>query len=169
MTRAEKRVAIAKDVIKQIKAGRYGLRTGVYIASDGDIEIDRYDQKVVKRLKRCDVCAIGSAIASGMRLFNKCNLDVSACGDEALRAVRKWFSPSQAIAIEIAFEGHYGEQGYGQGYGIYGMQSGHFATTKEHVLNKAALEFFSCRSGDPELRAIAIFQNIVDNNGTFKP
>src|SRR5437868_518082 len=66
LTKAEQRVAIAKDVIAQVKVKRYKPSGGAYIILEGGNEhLDKEPiQENINKLKECEVCAIGSAILS---------------------------------------------------------------------------------------------------------
>lgn len=62
-------VAIAKDVLKQLRARRYLAQPGVYLEADGAKVKGGDDlRKVLPKIKKCHVCAIGAAFLSYVRL-----------------------------------------------------------------------------------------------------
>ena len=79
LSKREMRIAIAKDVLKQLRAEVYIAR-GVYFMARGTPLYGNQEglasmngaqvQKSVKALTQCDVCAIGAAIISGIRLYD---------------------------------------------------------------------------------------------------
>ena len=74
LSKSQMRVAIAKDVIKQLKAGVY-IPAGTYfwVATEGTFSgllSNENVQEEVLKLQDCKVCAIGAAFVSGVRLFD---------------------------------------------------------------------------------------------------
>lgn len=141
------RVAIAKDVITQVKAKQYIATQGTYLSAEPlpNGQMYRYDVPVTKEnvdaIEHCKVCAIGSAVLSGIRLFNEIKFGVrtTECPDatySVYKAVDTWFERTQAVMMEDAFE------------------DGDFGFNKYETA---------------EDRLIAIFQNIIDHEGTFVP
>jgi hypothetical protein len=154
LTKAQKRVAIAKDVLKQLKA--LNVVKGTYLRNYG-LQLPRNDQakQHINQISRgCEVCALGACFLSHIRLFNEVDVGTLAgrCG-ETVNCVfagsdlidaelHKYFTYDQLLLIEAAFEGWTGE-----GY--------------------EARDFYD-KHPDPKERLQAIMQNIVKNNGEFK-
>ena len=156
MTAAQKRVAIAKDVIAQIKCGKFSINAGFFgtiHGADGSRTGDAADQKFLKskQFTSCEVCAVGAAIVSGIRLFNKVQINDGeiTCGS-AMGLATQYFTEQQVRLIENAFE----------------MGNGNFADYSDDYI--AAIEFGENYEEDED-RAIAIFTNIIRNKGTFRP
>lgn len=172
LTKAEMRVAVAKDVIAQIKAGRYEVQTGAYfniservsdffrglfglgIKDVGKEQMKDYMKEITA--EPCTVCAKGAAFLSYVKLFNKTPMsrifdgDGDFFGDADPTDNGFDLFGDKAEMMEAAFEGD----------DING------------VLSEAALEKaldFNARYGDAESRLIAIMKNVIKNNGTFKP
>lgn len=145
LTPDQMRVAIAKDVIKQIDAHIYKATQGIYfkqiIGMDGPFPIhrDKYfnpiTQTNVGEIKSCQVCAIGSVILSGIRLFNE--VEFGRTHKASYDAVQIWFDMDQAILIEKAFE---------------------WQSTRFYKRYPAATD-----------RLKAIMKNIIRNKGKFVP
>lgn len=149
---ADKRVAIAKDVLIQIKAGQFEVQRGTWAALiDSELDLTTVNKEsllgrtVVLPPLRCNCCAVGAAFLSSMRLFNVGQFDEVASQDYAFKQLGKYFSKEQLKMIENAFElgaclsGEDGPKEFGERY-----------------------------SNDTE-RAVAIFTNIVNNKGDFIP
>jgi len=127
MASKKKIIAIAKDVLAQIKAKKLKFRKG-YGYVEGRIEhkemetIDlsaQLQDKLEVLQPACTVCALGSCFLSYVRLFN--NVKVKECGDYAFswEEEKDWkfevddllsgilsevFTPVQIGLIELAFE-----------------------------------------------------------------
>lgn len=170
------RVAVAKDVIAQIKSGRYKVSPGTYLTTGShswiDPEIDHAACQVAKA-KTCHVCAIGSMVASILTLKEtkgitnsvfECGIssyegsigDISNIMDVLTTMTDVW-GILDADLMEIAFE-------CGQG-----------AVRLEEVDRDLDFDDINCALIFSRLypkdqdRLIAIMQNVVDNNGRFFP
>lgn len=164
LTAAQKRVAIAKDVLKQIAMRKYRVRLGRYISWLEPKSLP-VCELIFKQSTLCDpnrqacrVCAIGGAIASGIRLFDKkITGPLMGQGMQAGGIVSEWFTPAQALLIEAAFESTCSQtmQGF----------DGNFTTIEDHARCIA----FRARHRSPVSRAKAIFRNIIANKGEFVP
>jgi hypothetical protein len=154
MTRPERRVAIAKDVIKTVRAGGFGgvddglgyiegkgARCGVNIDSDRAQEI----------MPTCSVCARGAMMLCRIAKFNAIEVFVDEIvrRDHTTQALEDAFGEKQMNIIEAAFECR-------EGYAEY-----------TSLARKAVA--FGDQFENPSKRLIAIMKNIVDNGGTFKP
>lgn len=149
MSVAKKRVAIAKDALKQIKLRNFIVETGTYC--DVDIKKDLSGNlKKILQTEQCTVCAKGALFAAdilkrGNYNFNDNNalpLWFSAKESQTTERLKGIFSTKQLDLMEIAFEGYYEDE--------------------------AAYNFFS-KYKDNEERLIAILENVIKNEGTFKP
>lgn len=166
---AGKRVAIAKDVIAALQSLQVRARSGVWVDLkkapanwDAGIEL----QPVFKQTN-CEACALGACFVSAVKLGNNCKLTEDAkydgfefsppAGDWGKDTTGMWtvlkryFTERQLALIEFAFEN-------GEGYYKY-----------RDVANSEAANDFYYKYEDDEARMLAIMQNIVVNNGTFKP
>lgn len=112
MTPAQKRVAIAKDVIAQIELKTikpandgwylYSLNRGAWTPPSGtDV------QSVIPALGKCTVCAVGAAFLSGVRLFDGVKSGSNTLNGLASNRIKKWFGRNQRCEIENAFETDY--------------------------------------------------------------
>lgn len=156
LTAAQKRVAIAKDVIKQIRSRQYNIETGSYFEWEFSLEPQlKISKKSLSEKRRCDVCAVGAAIASGLRLFNGSRYEEITKWN-AFHAARKWFTANQAIAIECAFETSASQ-----------WLATNFKGNKQ--LNIRARRFAASHGGTASNRALCIFRNIIRNKGEFVP
>jgi hypothetical protein len=172
LTKAEMRVAIAKDVIAQIKAKKYNPVQGCWVIwVDGpdydDWLVDnsancRVDvQKYTKSIKKCNVCALGSLFVSAVNKYNNVYgtymtvstdqvFDTSETNNRS--PLLRYFTINQMRLIEYTFEG--------------GMGAVYFDDLKQM---KGKADAFYSQYPDDKDRLLAIMKNIIKNNGTFKP
>lgn len=180
MTKAEKRVEIAKDVLKQIKAKKYKPECGVWFQDSNGVGLNEFidwskskvlDAKkdIVDKLEgTCSVCALGSLFVSAIDKYNHTKLDTSLfCADNEVftsidgnNPLNKWFTTRQLLLIENTFE-------YGLG-----------AWSPDAVLNKNELDYwyetvefaigkYNYKYPSSTNRLKAIMNNIIRNKGTF--
>jgi hypothetical protein len=167
-TKAQKRVMIAKDVLAQIKAKRYFPESGEWVNplwSDDqksiDIQLDPNssikDAFKSKAINSCQVCALGGLFMSCTNLNNNTTVedlltkefyigDLVSDDVKISNGLNRIFTQKQLILIESYFEG---SQGYFKGD------------------DKKTFVFLENYNDDERLEMI--MQNIIDNNGTFKP
>ncbi len=157
LTAADMRVAIAKDVIAQIRAEKLLICHNFYwgIKDKGYDYNGESSQIELQENPKCTACAVGAAVLSGVRLFNKISIaNNNSCDPEETKYVlKRWFSKSQMALIEDAFEG---------------PRSAGACLFSNESPNQKAIKFGE-RFEDGEKRAVAIFKNMSENRGTFKP
>jgi|GEM_PF-2108353 hypothetical protein len=165
-----KRVIIAKDVLKQLDAGRYGASVGAYVRIpiyNNGFYADKADdiQSNFNKVKTCSVCAIGSCLMSITHFKNKLKFrDVifqSSLHGEAKELMSKYFTPRQLSMIEIAFE-----KRYSSGFSNYARGAFGYIPSQDEI--DASLLFGSKIYSDTK-RLRAIMQNIITNKGEFIP
>ena len=163
-TKAQKRVMIAQDVLAQIKTKRYVAESGCWVqpninaACEKNLKDEDSVQELFakKKIKSCNVCALGGLFMSCINLNNNTTVEDLKkefyIGDfvyddtKISNGLNRIFTQKQLILIETYFEG-------GEGY----FKGG----------NEKILDFFPNYDDDERLEMI--MQNIIDNNGTFKP
>jgi len=157
MTRAQMRVAIAKDVLKQIKARKITISPNGYWTVGNPRFL--YDGTAVGRLdiqrKKCSVCAAGAAITSAIRLFNEETIPIRNASDEerVFIAGRRWFTKRQLAMIEAAFE-----------------KPGSRPMVDQITFREIdRCDRFAAKNDTYLARAKAIFKNIIENGGNFVP
>lgn len=183
MTRQEKAVAIARDVLKLIRTRNIRvLDSNTYINTGfiGKIEMDKQLQKSLKKLKNCEVCALGACMLAKVDLFNKCKIN------EVLTQVQNWdstpsnrflvhsrsdvadqlssmFSEEQLDLIEAAFECN--------------DSNARSSNKKSYIPDYQLTDFgvkcqqavkFGEQYPEPKERLRAIMKNIIKNDGVFK-
>lgn len=177
LSAAAKRIAIAKDILKQIKAERYTIESGTWLNIDpiklGEQSNTETQAVLMQRAllggkqtvtmdappATCTCCAVGAACASAIRLFNQDSISGSPQEgyelngyDEGMSILRKYFPEEQVDLMEAAFEMR--------------TDSDH-EDASESSLDKAVC--FGKNFGNDEKRLEAICKNIIKNKGTFKP
>lgn len=171
---SEKRVAIARDVLTQLDAGRITAESGVYVRSFELVNLidesakDVQLQSLLPAVDECNVCALGSMFICGVNIANKLPVKgVTTYGEEvsgrdAKKYLRRFFTNGQLGLIESAFE-------------TTDMLSNYSRVSKrDNDLVGTAIRFgrlFDLEDYDlqDEIRLRAIMENIIVNNGTFKP
>jgi len=143
-SKIEMRIAVAKDAIKQIKAKIYIAMEGTYTGNlesrlkFASIDIDTQVQPHLLNMNSCRVCARGAAAISCIRKFNNCTVGDFIEKNWESESI-KIFGTKNLCNMERAFEGW----------------------AKEGELFKESYQ-------DEDKRMIAIFKNVIKNNGTFK-
>lgn len=155
LSQAGKRIAIAKDVIAQIKSKLFNIETGKWARVDIIDDNDMVDKQSLlagglPRKFQCNCCAVGAAFLSSIRLFNVASFDADSEVQQfdAFNQLATYFDRDQLKMIEEAFE----------------LGGGACSTNSRDETVK-----FGDRYDDETKRALAIFTNIVKNRGTFKP
>jgi hypothetical protein len=173
MSQQEQRIAIARDVIAQVENSAVLVEQGVYVGKDA-LGLGVFRSGEIERTlttERCEVCAVGAAFVSAVRLGDA--LDEDSFGEDDLWArgrrlgdkpirlhLRRFFGVEQLSLIEAAFERDWGfcEVFINDGLG----------DETRCALCERAVDFGDAVYGHDE-RLIAIMQNIIDNGGSFIP
>jgi hypothetical protein len=156
MSNKRQRIAIAEDVLAQLKTERYRAEQGTYVQAYGLenlLETKSVDLQTVLLgdAPQCNVCGLGAAFCSMARLGDQATLDDVNNIHTMLEPIFGW---QQVVLIESAFEGDDFSSGQ------------HYILSEEEI--KACQNFFDKRPDDNK-RLAAIFRNIIKNEGTFKP
>lgn len=178
LTKAEKRIAIAKDIIKQIKAKMIIPESGIYIVPrknrflEEDKQLDEYFSKTP-----CGACALGACfigiVDAGDKLkvsdiltlndystrFTMSDLDMSSKWRDELRRI---FSPLQLSMIESAFEKTTMKDDEDRG------RSANRLIDDNRRTIRASVAFGMNYRRDKE-RLLEICKNIIKNGGKFIP
>lgn len=172
---AEKRVAIAKDVLEQIKANRLHAQTGTYFDLDTKLESDQSIQANLNDV-RCNACALGGMMLSHIKYNNECTVGE---GDDINSTYIKnkltnYFDEGQLALIEIAFEQWIDVILYNLDIkknklitGIYEYRLLTDLNLTEEQVIKAGNYFNGDGEIDSQDRLIQIMQNIIKNAGIF--
>lgn len=183
MTKAEKRVAIAKDVLNQIKAKKYKAVPGTWFHDSKGQDLDDFmfcasdcnrntvDAKkdvVDKLVGTCSVCALGSLFVSAIDKFNHTKLSVDNYSMdvdfftnlEKDNPLLKWFTTRQLLLIESTFENQCGAW-----YPIDVLSPKELVHWDNAVV--PAIRKYNNKYPNSTDRLKAIMNNIVRNKGTF--
>lgn len=169
MSKKAKRIAIAKDVLKHIKAGALIPTSGWYFKSsevrDVQREIPFTETRELQELlqgKTCQVCAKGALFISDIlknddfQVGTYTDIDEGGIMCDRLEGI---FERGQLDLIECAFEG-------GTVTDATGILSDDNGNTP---LADKAEKFHDKNNDDSEKILTAIMKNIIKNDGTFKP
>jgi hypothetical protein len=180
LSRAEKRMTIAKDVIAQIKRGKYIAEKGTYISDittpkledSWGSKVEGFEEKDVQKnfskIQSCTVCALGACLMSSTKFANQLvfedvdsvDADSMVKNEKVNKLFKSLFSPEQLFLIEEAFEG--------DNEGCSSRVGKMMGARVPKKLLKKSVKFFD-ESGEDEHRLISIMKNIIKNKGTFKP
>jgi hypothetical protein len=166
LSKAQKCVAVAKDVIEQIKLEKYQAKQQVYVnflevpASYPGLDdynyipvsSDQFQEATLHDKTVCQCCGIGGCLLSMVRLGNSVSLEDAAEVDDQdfiTKQLSKIMSRRQIRMIELAFE----EEGHAD-----------FSDT----INNRCIVFGQQFKSDSE-RLIGIMKNIIANKGEFIP
>lgn len=172
MTKKELRIAVAKDVLSALRTKKIKPAEGEFVRPSVCPTDLSASKKVAATIQKdCVVCNLGAMFVSLVKLDNKFQfewLEDPCSGNQEvyirypLPRMRDLFSAQQLILIEHAFEGP--DSGY---------ITDHFREYDPNAevpqrLQDAAYKFYESHS-DPAKRMRAVMQNIVKNEGVFKP
>lgn len=159
LSKAEKRVQIAKDVIVQIKLKFLMPQTGNYFQSSLITRhIGEELQSVLSKLPSCNVCAIGSLFVCDVMRTDNFKVNDYMNDDAKMKSKLKYFSLFQLELMETAFEKW-----------VVTDSSRKLKVDYDYseIAEKAIK--FGKRYRNSTNRLIAIMENIILNKGNFKP
>lgn len=171
MSKSQKRVAIAKDVLEHLDAEKITARSLIYVEPIITKEVaEKFGGRSLKRLQvssvykeveKCEVCALGAMFFCAVKVANHLTVDklfdsgtwgyyprFRALNRDVFWYMKKFFSEEQLTLIEYAFENFYGG-------------------SKAYATNEEDLASLMYIGRPPSERMRAIMQNIIKNKGTF--
>lgn len=161
LSKAEKRAAVAKDVLQQISKDKYIPANYGYV----NLNIEGDIQNQFDKIKHCKVCNLGSCVLSLTKFVNNLEQkDVEDCGEtfqnpdsKVSKLLKTVFTPYQQALIEAAFES-----------GQYSHAAEAYDVRLSDIDEDKCINFYNKFSNAKE-RQIATMKNIIANQGTFKP
>ncbi len=185
LSKANQRVAIAKDILSRISTKQLVGESGVWVNVPSAPEYKRdvcgnilnYDaivdlQEQLNKGVSCECCALGAAMC-GLAFYEdkiKVENQRSDYEDEVEKRLRQIFGKKQLELIETAFElgsGALAEDVYEEdGEGDEKLDDSGDPIVKPRY--RAAVAFGE-RYLDDNKRLKAIWSNVLENGGTFKP
>lgn len=181
------RVLIAKDALQLLAAEFIEPHAGSYVENDVDYMHEKDEtpaHEVIDRMSGCQVCALGAALVAGIRRFNDAPIGdflfrptygsdnrVSTIQRHFLSPDRKvvvgylqrFFSREQLDLMEYVFEGQ--SFAYNLEYGD--DQENAIVEYRDQIISGVDDYIEGWKDIRDTLLLRAIFQNIIDNNGTF--
>lgn len=167
LSKAQKCVAVAKDVIEQIKLEKYQAKQQLYVnflkvpasypgldydCNSEPVSSDQFQEATLHDQTVCQCCGIGGCLLSMVRLGNSVSLeDADEVDDQDFITdqLSKIMSRRQIGMIEAAFE----KDGY--------------ADLSDTINNRCVS--FGQQFKSPSERLIGIMKNIIANKGEFIP
>lgn len=163
LTKEEKKVAIAKDVLLQLKNKKYVAKTGDYVDFDywetiSAVDYDLNIQQHFDVIKNCKVCALGSAALSCIKYSNNSSFeDARRNTNKFWNQLLKVFTKKELVIIEYAFEGF--------AHKACGRSVNWNIDISDNILNKTCNFYYKHSNNDNRLKAI--MKNIIKNEGKF--
>lgn len=176
LTPAQKRVYIARDVLKHLDSEQLIARTGVWLEQgdpnknflfklngdrtkkDNDTEV----RDILNKQNKCEGCALGGMFMCAVKVANKLKLgqmvgdDGGVSESDTFHYMRRFFSFDQLELIESAFEaGEGGATGTEDSRTYFGDDPEGYSDPANEV--------------EPEVRMRMIMQNIIKHKGKFDP
>lgn len=178
LKRWQKRVAIAKDVIKQLDAKKFLAKQKVYVEifktkkayKEGfDLFDNAFDQAncaIEEGKLGCTVCAKGAIFMSHIMKTNHCTVDQlnhNSDYDDIMRRLRTLFERKQLNLIECAFER--------SSRFYFNTEEDGAETLRTSETTKIAIKGskFGRKYNTTDKRMRGIMKNIIKNKGEFKP
>ena len=170
LSKKGKRLAIVKDLLESVNANKFSLEHAYFRAVNnrGIFTRDTNLQKILQYNKdtKCTGCYIAGLLYSKIILGNKESIDITrvsnknSCylinGNSIKESLNEIFSTKQLVAIEAAFENH------------SRLSTIYKASKKDMKFIRKAVKFGGKFSRD-DIRVEAICNNILENDGKFKP
>lgn len=183
----QQRIAIAQDVIAQMKAGKIIPESGTYFEipdyytpNDGNTSL----QKLLPQIT-CNVCALGAMFHSHIKYNNKVTYeeyDGAYISDLLSNKLNEYFDPKQLAMIEYAFEGfgHDLDPDFNICYwDLRGVAKNIGNSTSDTVEEEFLTDLLNSHeyfdylidgtNSNEDYRMYQIMHNIIRNNGTFVP
>ena len=109
----EKLVILAKDVIAQLKAGKYIAQKNAWCVIDSSVSNLQFNSfEAQKDIESCHVCGLGGLLCSLIKIKNNATINELNDREQSFQLINsrllKLFSKEEMAAIEIAFERGYG-------------------------------------------------------------
>ena len=162
MSRKEKKIAIAKDVIANIHLKNLNIQSGNAYMDSGEIYVEddlevlcKYlpSEKVAELLRpKCEFCALGAMMICKVAKFNNYEFNHNSYidRDTTTEALKDAFSEDELEDIEAAFE-------------LWSDRSGRVISLPDNIIKN----WESIKNAEDRL--LAIMQSIIDHNGVFRP
>jgi hypothetical protein len=95
-------VAVAKDVLKQVKAGTITPEHRMYLAFNRSLPKSAYGKQLQKYLRPCKACALGATFISLVKLKNDFVYDGYEPYDHEMRdSLLRCFTPQEIVRSRI--------------------------------------------------------------------
>jgi hypothetical protein len=162
LTKAEKRIAIAKDILQQIKLKKYIPYSGSYITFKNYYNINNeLDIQANFDKAQCNCCQLGACIMSLTKFENKLkfsDIQYAESDNKSWKMLEKIFTPRQIAIMEYCFEGDEGGSKVAEDFFKYELD-------KETI--EKCDEFKNKYFSDEDTMK-AICNNLIKNKGEIK-
>ena len=157
----DKRIALAKDVIKHIKGDKFKVKSnnGYFVSDEISTILDESEkefslQKLIKKVDDCVVCAQGALFLCDIKARNQFSItqNLSGIDDDSIMEHLTYFSKEQLSLIEVAFE-----------------RFPDYIHSHIDIGLRIRARDFGYRWNIDDYRLIGIMENIIVNDGEFIP
>lgn len=164
LSKSEKRVVLAKDVIEILRANKIIARRSTYFDMYKNTSFDPVADEIeinemVGKVK-CEACAIGGLFIAEVMYTDKAKVGDAHSSHFIKRRLKEYFEERQLGLIETAFEGNT-ELSRGKGYSDDEIEAAANYTS--------LMEFAGGNEVSSKDAMTLIMQNIIENNGVFVP
>lgn len=169
LPKRQQRIAIAKEAVRLSRKQVLRPVSGMgYCFPYGVGVKDPLDQiRLMAPEFQCRVCHLGGAVVTAMRLGNGAVRSANDIAQDMQSIITTWFGLKQAALMEVAFEG-IADRGINNVAGRLILQKGQ----SPFLLSDRAIQrakHFHFRHKSRERVSVAIWENVIANNGTFIP
>lgn len=110
LTKTEKKIAVAKDIINAVKKGLYVPTEGEYVIFRNlNVDMDADLKENYKKIETCEVCQMGATLVSITKFANKLTFDeVEGLGtmsdetDSEVKQLLKVFTKKELTMMELS-------------------------------------------------------------------
>lgn len=193
LSKAKKAVLVAQDVLEQIKIKKYIPNVGAYYRHPilkENISLEKQINKNFDKIESCEVCALGSMLLSCTHLGNKLttsdfninwNVDIDNLRNSNIEKLfTSIFSSKTLLIIEVCFESYTSWKKLNSKTILKYEKNFNFKENNirygARILNQSLSfeETLACNKifrkfKNPTNRLKYICNNIIANNGQFKP
>lgn len=149
----QKRITLAKDALKHLHSEKTFAATRTYVTFTDEEEIDWYTQLDTKiKEKQCYVCALGALLVAEVLYCDNLTVEQASRSTGVYRRLTNYFTSQQLGLMESAFE-----------------TVSRFARDNGNSFEDAQAATKFGRNLIDKDRMIKILNNIIDNEGEFKP
>lgn len=177
LTKVQRRIAIIKDAIAQLKAGLYVTGDHSYVTLPKELELDSSTsaQRTLRNLKEpCGVCVNGALLLSAIRKENDFNVEALFRPNRLTVIDRitkdRLFDKKNIFLVEAYYEGWAVHVGCSVFRAFVGFGFTQKQLSRHRIkIDKFVEKYPAGKNEERTDRLLAILKNMARNKGIFKP